>query len=118
MGSLGQRGRRLGRDTGARTALFRGLLASLIVYERISTTESKAKETKKVADRMIDLALQNDLAARRQIAKLIPDRTILRRLFTTIAPRYQKGRGGYTRIVRTGMRRGDAAPMALLELLK
>ena len=74
MGQLGQKGRRLGRDTGARTALFRGLLASLIVHERISTTEHKAKETKKVADRMIDLALQNDLAARRQIAKLIPDR--------------------------------------------
>ena len=118
MAHLGQKGRRLGRDSGARTALFRAQLASLIVHERISTTEHKAKETKKVADRMIDLALRNDLAARWQVAKLIPDRTILRRLFTTVAPRYQKGRGGYTRIVRTAPRRGDAAPMALLELLK
>jgi large subunit ribosomal protein L17 len=115
---LGQRGRRLGRDTGARKALFRGLVTALIVHERIATTEHKAKETKKVADRMIDLALQNDLHARRQVAQLIPDRAVVKRLFTTIAPRYQKGRGGYTRITRTQARRGDAAPMALLELLK
>jgi len=115
---LGQRGRRLGRDTGARKALFRSLVGALIVRERITTTVAKAKETKKVADRMIDLALQNDLHARRQVAKLIADRAVIKRLFSTVAPRYQKGRGGYTRIVRTTLRRGDAAPMALLELIK
>ncbi len=115
---LGQKGRRLGRDTGARKALFRNLVSALIVEERIATTESKAKETKKVADRMIDLALRNDLHARRQVARLLTDRAVIRRLFATVAPRYQKGRGGYTRIVRTGLRRGDAAPMALLELVK
>ena len=115
---LGQKGRRLGRDTGARKALFRNLVSALIVEERIATTESKAKETKKVADRMIDLALRNDLHARRQVARLLTDRAVIRRLFATVAPRYQKGRGGYTRIVRTGFRRGDAAPMALLELVK
>ena len=116
--ALGQRGRRLGRDTGARLALFRGLVSALIVEERIATTEHKAKETKKVADRVIDLALRNDLHARRQIARLLLDRAVVRRLFGTVAPRYQKGRGGYTRIVLTGQRRGDAAPMALLELVK
>jgi large subunit ribosomal protein L17 len=116
--ALGQKGRRLGRDSGARLALFRGLVSSLIVEERISTTASKAKEAKKVADRMIDLALRNDLHARRQIARVLPDRAVVRRLFDTVAPRYQKGRGGYTRLIRTGNRRGDAAPMALLELLK
>jgi large subunit ribosomal protein L17 len=115
---LGQKGRRLGRDTGARMALFRNLVSSLIVEERIRTTESKAKEAKKVADRMINLALRNDLHARRQVARLLSDRTVIHRLFTTVAPRYQKGRGGYTRIVRTAPRRGDAAPMALLELMK
>ncbi len=115
---LGQKGRRLGRDTGARLALFRGLVSALIVEERIATTEPKAKEAKKVADRVIDLALRNDLHARRQIARLLPDRAVVHRLFGTVAPRYQKGRGGYTRIVRTGQRRGDAAPMALLELVK
>jgi large subunit ribosomal protein L17 len=116
--ALGKKGRRLGRDTGARLALFRSLVSALIVQERIATTVSKAKEAKKVADRVIDLALRNDLHARRQVAKLVPDRAIARRLFATIVPRYQKGRGGYTRIIRTGLRRGDAAPMALLELVK
>jgi large subunit ribosomal protein L17 len=116
--SLGQKGRRLGRDSGARKALFRGLISALIVEERVATTEHKAREAKKVADRMIDLALRNDLHARRQVAQLLPDRAIVRRLFGTIAPRYQKGRGGYTRIIRTSPRRGDAAPMALLELVK
>jgi large subunit ribosomal protein L17 len=115
---LGQRGRRLGRDSGARLALFRGLVSALIVEERIATTEHKAKETKKVADRVIDLALRNDLHARRQVARLLQDRAVIRRLFATVAPRYQKGRGGYTRITRTAPRRGDAAPMALLELMK
>jgi large subunit ribosomal protein L17 len=116
--ALGQKGRRLGRDTGARLALFRGLVSALIVEERIATTAAKAKEAKKVADRVIDLALRNDLQARRQVARLLTDRAVVRRLFTSVAPRYQKGRGGYTRIIRTGPRRGDAAPMALLELLK
>ena len=115
---LGQSGRRLGRDTGARTALFRSLAAALLREERVRTTEAKAKEVKKVADRLIDLALQNDLHARRQAARLVTDRAVLRRLFETVAPRYQKGRGGYIRIVRTGVRRGDGAPMALLELVK
>ncbi len=115
---LGQKGRRLGRDTGARTALFRSLVAALIVEERISTTEHKAKEAKKIADRVIDLALRNDLHARRQVARFLPDRAVVKRLFSTVAPRYKKGRGGYTRIVRTGPRQGDAAPMALLELVK
>jgi len=115
---LGQKGRRLGRDTGARRALFRGLVSSLIVHERIRTTVHKAKEAKKVTDRMIDLALANDLHARRRVARLLPDREVARHLFGTLVPRYQKGRGGYTRIVRLGRRRGDAAEMALLELLK
>ncbi len=116
--SLGQKGRRLGRDTGARTALLRGLVLALIERERIVTTEHKAKETKKIADRIIDLALANDLHARRQVARVLPDRAAVKRLFATVAPRYQKGRGGYTRITRTAPRRGDAAPMAVLELIK
>jgi large subunit ribosomal protein L17 len=115
---LGQKGRRLGRDTGSRLALFRGLVSALIVEERIATTAHKAKEAKKVADRVIDLALRNDLHARRQVARLLSDRAVVRRLFGTVVPRYRKGRGGYTRIIRTGRRRGDAAPMALLELVK
>jgi len=115
---LGQSGRRLGRDTAARLSLFRGLVSSLIEHERIRTTAHKAKEAKKVADRMIDLALRNDVQARRQASRLLTDPAVVRRLFGTVAPRYQKGRGGYTRIVRLGRRRGDAAEMALLELIQ
>jgi large subunit ribosomal protein L17 len=115
---LGQKGRRLGRDTGARGAMFRSLVAAVITRERITTTEPKAKEAKKVIDRIIDLALANDLAARRRVARMVSDPRVLRRLFTTVAPRYVRGRGGYTRILRTGRRRGDAAPLALLELVK
>jgi len=115
---LGQTGRRLGRDTAARLSLFRGLVSSLIEHERITTTVHKAKEAKKVADRMIDLALQNDVQARRKASRLLTDPAVVRRLFGTVAPRYQKGRGGYTRIVRLGRRRGDAAEMALLELIQ
>src|SRR5207302_9859951 len=74
--TLGQRGRRLNRDSGARMALFRGLVTALIVRERIATTEAKAKEAKKVADRVIDLALRNDLHARRQLSTIVPDRTV------------------------------------------
>lgn len=115
---FGQTGRRLGRDTAARLSLFRGLVSSLIEHDRIRTTTHKAKEAKKVADRMIDLALRNDVQARRQASRLLTDPAVLRRLFGTVAPRYQKGRGGYTRIVRLGRRRGDAAEMALLELIQ
>lgn len=115
---LGQKGRRLGRDTGERTALLRSLVSALILHERIQTTEPRAKEAKKVADRVIEIALRNDLHARRQVARLLPDREVVRRLFTTVAPRYQKGRGGYTRLVRVGFRRGDAAPVAVVELVK
>lgn len=115
---LGRTGRRLGRDTAARTSLFRTLVSDLIVRERVRTTTAKAKEVKKIADRVIDLALANDLHARRQVARLVTDRDAARRLFGTVAPRYQKGRGGYTRIVRLGRRRGDAAEMALLELVQ
>jgi large subunit ribosomal protein L17 len=115
---LGQTGRRLGRDTAARLSLFRGLVSSLIEHDRIRTTTHKAKEAKKVADRMIDLALRNDIQARRKASRLLTDPAVVRRLFGTVAPRYQKGRGGYTRIVRLGRRRGDAAEMALLELIQ
>jgi large subunit ribosomal protein L17 len=114
---IGQSGRRLGRDSAARKSLFRGLVSSLIVHDRIRTTAHKAKEAKKVADKMIDLALRNDVQARRQASRLLTDPAVVRRLFGTVAPRYQKGRGGYTRLVRLGRRRGDAAEMALLELI-
>lgn len=114
----GAKTRKLGRDTGERRALFRDLVTALIRYERIHTTEAKAKEAKKVADKLIALAQENTLHSRRQVARLVQDKEALRKLFGTIAPRYTKGRGGYTRVVKDAPRRGDAAPMAYLELVK
>lgn len=115
---LGASGRKLGRDSGERRALFRDLVTALIRHERITTTEAKAKEAKKIADGLIDQALAGTVHARRQVARLIQDPEALRTLFDEIAPRYHKGRGGYTRVVRVGPRRGDASPMAILELVK
>jgi len=114
---LGAKGRKLGRDTGARTALFRHLLSALILHDRIETTEAKAKETKKIADGLISLALRGDLHARRQVGRLLLDRAARKRLFTEITPRYKAGQGGYTRVIKTRRRRGDSAPMALVELV-
>jgi large subunit ribosomal protein L17 len=115
--ALGVKGRKLGRDTGERAALFRQLLASLILHDRIETTEAKAKETKKIADGLIALAVRGDLQARRQAGRLLLDRRARQRLFGEIAPRYQAGRGGYVRVIKVRRRRGDSAPMALVELI-
>lgn len=110
--------RKLGRDASARKALFRSMLTSFFKYERIETTEAKAKELSSLADEMITLAKRGDLHARRQAAaKLQGDKEVLRKLFDTIAPKYNERQGGYTRILKLGPRRGDAAPMAIIELV-
>jgi large subunit ribosomal protein L17 len=120
---LGAKGRKLGRDTGERTALFRQLVSALILHERITTTEAKAKETKKIADGLIELAVrsQQDGAARvhahRQVSRILTDIAARKRLFAEIAPRYSAGRGGYTRVIKTRARRGDNALLALVELV-
>jgi large subunit ribosomal protein L17 len=114
---LGAATRKLNRDTGERKALFRDLVSALIRHGRIETTVAKAKETKKIADRMITLARRNDVHARRQAMRLLTDPAVVKRLFTEVAPRYAANRGGYTRIVRTRTRRGDAAEMAIVELV-
>jgi large subunit ribosomal protein L17 len=115
---LGAKTRKLGRDSGARRALFRDLVSALIMHSRIKTTEAKAKETKKIADSIISTALRNDLNARRRVRRLLTDRRVLQRLFKDVVPRYQAGRGGYTRVIKTGIRVGDGAEMALVELVK
>ncbi len=114
---------KLGRRTSARKALLRDLVTDIIIYERITTTESKAKELKKLADKMVTLAKKGDLASRRQAAKLVrPEQaeggqTALQKLFNDIGPRYEDRNGGYTRIIKTVPRRGDAAPMAIIEFV-
>ncbi len=114
---LGAVGRKLNRDTGERKALFRDLVSALILHGRVETTVPRAKETKKIADGLVDLALRGDLHARRQARRLLTDERVLRRLFAEVAPKFQKGRGGYTRIIRTRVRRGDAVELALVELV-
>lgn len=114
---LGAAGRKLNRDTGERKALFRDLVGALILNGRLETTVARAKETKKIADGLVDLALRGDLHARRQARRFLMDDRVVRRLFAEVAPKFQKGRGGYTRVVRTRARRGDAAEMAIIELL-
>jgi large subunit ribosomal protein L17 len=109
--------RKLGRDSSARRALFRSILTSFFQYERIETTEAKAKEISGLAEKMITLAKRGDLHARRQVLSYLMDEEVVKKLFDTIAPKYQERQGGYTRVLKMGVRRGDAAPMALLELV-
>jgi large subunit ribosomal protein L17 len=109
--------RKLGRDSSARKPLLRSILTSFFAKERIETTEAKAKEASSLADKMITLAKRGDLNARRQVLSFIMDEEVTTKLFDTIAPKYADRQGGYTRIYKLGPRRGDAAPMAILELV-
>jgi len=110
-------GFKLGRLTQHRWALFRNLLVGLFRHERIETTEAKAKAVRGLADHVITLAKRENLHARRQVLSLVPDREVVGRIFDTIAARFSDRQGGYTRILKTGVRRGDAASMVLLELV-
>jgi|SRR5262245_11458266 len=110
--------RRLGRKREHRHALLRNLVTALFQYERIETTVAKAKEARRLAERMITFGKQGDLAARRHVARFVMKPEVVGKLFTTIAPWYSERNGGYTRIVRVGHRLGDAGETALLELVK
>ena len=110
-------GSKLGRLTAHRWALFRNLLTALFTHERITTTLAKAKAVRPLADHMVTLAKQDNLHARRQALALVPDVAVVHRLLDTIGARYGDRRGGYTRILQMGTRRGDAAPVAILDLV-
>ena len=110
--------RRLGRKREHRQALLRNLVTALFQYERIETTVAKAKETRRLAERMITFGKQGDLAARRHVARFVMKPEMVSKLFATIAPWYTERNGGYTRIVRIGHRLGDAGETAYLELIK
>jgi large subunit ribosomal protein L17 len=110
-------GSKLGRVTAHREALFRSLLTALFRHERVTTTVAKAKAIRPLADQVVTLSKRDDLHARRQVLGLIADGAVVRRLFDTVAARYADRRGGYTRIVPVGTRRGDGAPVAILELV-
>lgn len=109
--------RKLGRNSSARKALFRSIIVALFTQERIETTEAKAKEISGLAEKLITLAKRGDLHARRQVLAAIVDEEATRKLFDVIAPKYVDRPGGYTRTLKLGNRRGDAAPMAILELV-
>ncbi|HSE94862.1 MAG TPA: 50S ribosomal protein L17 [Methylomirabilota bacterium] len=110
-------GTKLGRLSAHREALFRNLLTALLRHERIETTVAKAKALRPQADHLVTLAKRDTLHARRQVLAVVADTAVVRRLFDAVAARYADRRGGYTRILLTGRRRGDGAPMALLELV-
>lgn len=108
---------KLGRTTGHRKATFRNMVTSLFLYDRIRTTEGKAKEMRPIAEKLITLAKRGDLHARRLAAGYVLDEKALRRLFTDIGPKYAERPGGYIRIVKLEPRRGDAAPEVVVELV-
>ncbi|MDO5715209.1 MAG: 50S ribosomal protein L17 [Tissierellia bacterium] len=109
--------RKLGRPTAHRKSMLRNLVTSLLREGRIITTVSRAKETSKMADKMITLGKRGDLHARRQALAYIFDEDVVTELFTEIAPRYEDRAGGYTRVLKMGPRRGDGAEMAIIELV-
>lgn len=109
--------RRFDRDTAHRKAMFRNLVTALIKHGRIETTEAKAKELRSWGDKMITLGKRGDLHARRQALTVITEKDVVKKLFDEIAPRFAERPGGYTRIIKTGTRRGDSAPMAIIELI-
>ena len=112
-----ERSRRFKRTTSHRQAMFRNLVTALLKHERIETTQAKAKELRSWADNMITLGKRGDLHARRQALAVIQEKPVVKKLFDEIAPRYQNRAGGYTRITKLIPRKGDAAPMALIELI-
>jgi len=109
-------GRKLNRTSAHRKALFRNLVTSLIQYEQVRTTDAKAKELRRVADRMITLGKRGGLHARRQALAYIRSRTVVTKLFDEVAARFRERPGGYTRVVKLGHRHGDAAGMSIIEL--
>lgn len=110
-------GRKLGRPTDHRLALFRNLATDLLRYEKIRTTEQKAKEVRKLAESMITKAKIGTLHARRQVLAELYDPAVVEKLFATLAPRFEERPGGYTRIIRIGPRKGDGAEIVQLELV-
>ena len=109
--------RKLGRPTDQRMAMLRALTTSFLKHGRIETTEARAKETKRLAEKMITLAKRGDLHARRQVLAFVTEEDVVKNLFDNIAPKYAERNGGYTRILKMGPRRGDGAEVVVLELV-
>ena len=111
-------GRRLGRKPDHRQHMMRNMVTSFFASEKITTTVTRAKELRKLVDKMITLGKRGDLHSRRQALQVIADQRVVAKLFEMIAPRYADRPGGYTRIIRLENRQGDNAPMAIIELVE
>lgn len=111
-------GRKFGREKGHRKALLRNLVKSLVLHERITTTVSKAKETRKLAERIITYGKKGTVHHRRLAFSVLQNRELVKKVFDEIAPKYQNREGGYTRVLKKGYRRGDCAPMAIIEFVE
>ena len=109
--------RKLGKPTDQRMAMLRGLVTDLLNYGQLKTTVTRAKEVQPLADKMVTLAKQNNLAAYRQAMAFLTQEDVAKKLFDQIGPKYAERNGGYTRVVRIGPRRGDAAEMAIIQLV-
>ena len=109
--------RKLGRPTAARLAMLRALVTLLLEKGRIETTVTRAKETRSLAEKMITIAKEPTLANKRQVLAYVTKEDVVKKLFDEIAPKYKDVKGGYTRIIKTGPRRGDAAEMCIIELV-
>ena len=110
--------RKLGRTTDHRKAMLRGMVTYLLENGQIETTVTRAKEVRAMAEKMITIAKKNDLHAKRQVLAYVTKEDVAKKLFDEIAPSYAERSGGYTKIIKTGPRRGDAADMAIIQLVK
>jgi large subunit ribosomal protein L17 len=111
-------GRKLGRPTAHRWALYRNLVTDLIKYNKIVTTEAKAKEIRGLAEKMITLGKEGSLASRRRALSFVTDKKLVDKVFSELAPRYMERPGGYTRVVKLGRRVGDGARIAQVEMVE
>jgi large subunit ribosomal protein L17 len=114
----GNSGKKLGRTSSHRMAMLRNMVTSFLKYEKVRTTDVKAKELKKVAEKMVTLGKRGDLHARRQAAAFVREKEIVAKLFDDFSARYRDCEGGYTRIVKMGHRVGDGAPMSIVEFTR
>lgn len=112
-----KKGRSLGRKRGPRKALLRSLATNFVLYEKMSTTQAKAKEIRPVVEKLITISKEDNLANRRRLLEFLYTENAVRKMMDEIGPRYKDRDGGYTRIVKIGTRKGDGAPMARIELI-
>ena len=112
------RSRKLGRTSAHRKAMYRNMVTSLLEHERIETTDAKAKEVRRIAEKMITLGKRGDLHARRQALRVIRSRDVAAKVFDELADRYRNRQGGYTRVLKLGIRPGDAAAVSLVQLVE